>query len=100
MPRYKKKHAADPSLNYTQRGFHLKDGRLHLAGGHRAHRLLRRAPPSRGDVQGCHRNFDSIQAAANEAGTSRIWAGQHTRFDHRAGQQLGTRVADFVARRP
>jgi putative transposase len=33
MPRYKKKHSADPSLNYTQRGFRLKDGRLHLAGG-------------------------------------------------------------------
>jgi len=33
MPRYKKKHQADPSLNYTQRGFRLKDGRLHLAGG-------------------------------------------------------------------
>ncbi|MFJ7268006.1 RNA-guided endonuclease InsQ/TnpB family protein [Streptomyces sp. NPDC099050] len=33
MPKYKKKHQADPSLNYTQRGFRLKDGRLHLAGG-------------------------------------------------------------------
>lgn len=33
MPRYKKKRAADPSLNYTLRGFRLKDGRLHLAGG-------------------------------------------------------------------
>jgi putative transposase len=33
MPRYKKKHSADPSLNYTQRGFRIKDGRLHLAGG-------------------------------------------------------------------
>lgn len=33
MPKYKKKHAADPTLNYTQRGFRLKDGRLHLAGG-------------------------------------------------------------------
>ncbi len=33
MPKCKKKHAADPSLNYTQRGFRLKDGRLHLAGG-------------------------------------------------------------------
>jgi putative transposase len=33
MPRYKKKHEADPSLNYTHRGFRLKDGRLHLAGG-------------------------------------------------------------------
>ncbi|MFI8914336.1 RNA-guided endonuclease InsQ/TnpB family protein [Streptomyces sp. NPDC053513] len=33
MPKYKRKHAADPSLNYTRRGFRLKDGRLHLAGG-------------------------------------------------------------------
>ncbi|MEV6838539.1 transposase [Streptomyces sp. NPDC051133] len=33
MPGYKKKHATDPSLNYTRRGFRLKDGRLHLAGG-------------------------------------------------------------------
>ncbi len=33
MPRYKKKRDALPSLNYTQRGFRLKDGRLHLAGG-------------------------------------------------------------------
>ncbi len=32
-PGYKKKHEADPSLNYTRRGFRLKDGRLHLAGG-------------------------------------------------------------------
>ncbi|PZT76732.1 MULTISPECIES: RNA-guided endonuclease InsQ/TnpB family protein [unclassified Streptomyces] len=33
MPRYKKKRGAEPSLNYTRRGFRLKDGRLHLAGG-------------------------------------------------------------------
>ncbi|MFZ3497724.1 RNA-guided endonuclease InsQ/TnpB family protein [Streptomyces sp. 5.8] len=33
MPKYKRKNRADPSLNYTQRGFRLKDGRLHLAGG-------------------------------------------------------------------
>ncbi|MFD9501378.1 RNA-guided endonuclease InsQ/TnpB family protein [Streptomyces sp. NPDC060035] len=33
MPKCKKKRAADPSLNYTQRGFRLKNGRLHLAGG-------------------------------------------------------------------
>ncbi|MGH3309056.1 MAG: RNA-guided endonuclease InsQ/TnpB family protein [Streptomyces sp.] len=33
MPKYRKKHAADPTLNYTRRGFRLKDGRLHLAGG-------------------------------------------------------------------
>jgi putative transposase len=33
MPKYKKKHKADPTLNYTRRGFRLGDGRLHLAGG-------------------------------------------------------------------
>ncbi|AKJ12306.1 transposase [Streptomyces incarnatus] len=33
MPRYKKKRESDPSLNYTRRGFRLKDERLHLAGG-------------------------------------------------------------------
>lgn len=33
MPKYKKKREAGPSLNYTKRGFRLKDGRLHLAGG-------------------------------------------------------------------
>ncbi|MFZ3496046.1 RNA-guided endonuclease InsQ/TnpB family protein [Streptomyces sp. 5.8] len=33
MPKYKKKAHADPSLNYTRRGFRIKDGRLHLAGG-------------------------------------------------------------------
>ncbi|MBL1102897.1 transposase, partial [Streptomyces sp. 205] len=33
MPKYKKKRDALPTLNYTQRGFRLKDARLHLAGG-------------------------------------------------------------------
>ncbi|MFI6683161.1 RNA-guided endonuclease InsQ/TnpB family protein [Streptomyces sp. NPDC050485] len=33
MPRYKKKREAAPTLEYTRRGFRLKDGRLHLAGG-------------------------------------------------------------------
>ncbi|MCX5423737.1 transposase [Streptomyces sp. NBC_00078] len=33
LPKYKKKHEADPTLNYTRRGFSLKAGRLHLAGG-------------------------------------------------------------------
>ncbi|MCX5608203.1 transposase [Streptomyces sp. NBC_00047] len=33
MPRFKKKDLAEPTLNYTRRGFRLKDGRLHLAGG-------------------------------------------------------------------
>ncbi|MET8694751.1 transposase [Streptomyces bauhiniae] len=33
MPRIKRKRDALPTLNYTQRGFRLKGGRLHLAGG-------------------------------------------------------------------
>ncbi|MDX2819424.1 transposase [Streptomyces sp. PA03-5A] len=33
MPRIKRKREAAPSLNYTARGFRLRDGRLHLAGG-------------------------------------------------------------------
>ena len=33
MPRFKKKDESALSLNYTRRGFRLKDGRLHLAGG-------------------------------------------------------------------
>ena len=33
MPGYKKKREALPTLNYTRRGFRIKDGRLHLAGG-------------------------------------------------------------------
>ncbi|GAA0913929.1 transposase [Streptomyces thermoalcalitolerans] len=33
LPKWKKKRKALPTLNYTRRGFRLKDGRLHLAGG-------------------------------------------------------------------
>ncbi|MFF0767533.1 RNA-guided endonuclease InsQ/TnpB family protein [Nonomuraea wenchangensis] len=33
MPRFKKRDLAAPTLNYTRRGFRLKYGRLHLAGG-------------------------------------------------------------------
>ncbi|MFI1707417.1 RNA-guided endonuclease InsQ/TnpB family protein [Streptomyces griseoruber] len=33
MPRIKRKREALPTMNYTQRGFRLKDGRLHIAGG-------------------------------------------------------------------
>lgn len=33
MPKWKKKQEAPPSMNYTKRGFRLRDGRLHLAGG-------------------------------------------------------------------
>jgi hypothetical protein len=44
------------------------------------------------------RRFGSLSAAADEAGLSRIWAGQHTRIDHRAGQTLGRQVAAEVLR--
>lgn len=33
MPRSKKKRGTPPSLNYTKRGFRIKNDRLHLAGG-------------------------------------------------------------------
>ncbi|WP_405616843.1 RNA-guided endonuclease InsQ/TnpB family protein [Streptomyces sp. NBC_00076] len=33
MPKWKTKREALPTLNYTQRGFRLRGGRLHLAGG-------------------------------------------------------------------
>ncbi|MET8215134.1 transposase [Streptomyces hirsutus] len=33
MPRHRKRRGSDPSLNYTRRGFRLRGGRLHLAGG-------------------------------------------------------------------
>jgi putative transposase len=33
MPHFKKRSLAEPTLNYTQRGFRLRDGVLHLAGG-------------------------------------------------------------------
>ncbi|MCC3771255.1 transposase [Streptomyces sp. UNOC14_S4] len=33
MPKWKKKRGSRPSLSYTKRGFRLKDGKLHLAGG-------------------------------------------------------------------
>ncbi|MEG8183875.1 transposase [Nocardia terpenica] len=49
MPRFKKKDLANPTLNYTLRGFRLKDGRLHLAGGVIARVVWSRelpAPPS------------------------------------------------------
>lgn len=45
---------------------------------------------------GVTRSFPSLDAAATEAGLSRIWAGQHTRLDHQAGQQLGRQVATEV----
>jgi membrane-associated phospholipid phosphatase len=49
-------------------------------------------------VPGAVRTFSSYQAAATEAGLSRIYAGVHTGLDHRAGALLGKRVATFVLR--
>ncbi|PZG01490.1 RNA-guided endonuclease InsQ/TnpB family protein, partial [Nonomuraea aridisoli] len=46
MPRFKKKDQADPTLNYTRRGFRLKDGRLHLAGGIAVTVVWSREPPA------------------------------------------------------
>ena len=47
-------------------------------------------------LPGVARHFNNFADAAEEAGLSRIYAGQHFRFDHVAGQQLGKRVAVFV----
>ena len=47
---------------------------------------------------GVTRSFASLQAAADEAGLSRIFAGQHTILDHHAGQTLGRQVAEFTLR--
>jgi membrane-associated phospholipid phosphatase len=47
-------------------------------------------------LPGITRSFDSFSAAAQEAGLSRIYAGQHFRFDHVAGLRLGRDVARFV----
>jgi hypothetical protein len=33
---------------------------------------------------------------AHEAGMSRIYAGDHFRFDHAAGKRLGRRIAEFA----
>jgi hypothetical protein len=46
---------------------------------------------------GITRSFTSFSAASNEASASRIFAGQHFRYDEEAGQTLGSQVADFVA---
>jgi PAP2 superfamily len=45
---------------------------------------------------GITRSFESFSQAADEAAASRIFAGQHFRYDERAGQELGRKVADFV----
>jgi hypothetical protein len=48
-------------------------------------------------LPGVTRSFSSFDAAAEEAGLSRIYAGDHFRFDHSAGERLGRRIATFVS---
>jgi hypothetical protein len=47
-------------------------------------------------LPGITRHFTSFAEAAREAGLSRIYAGQHYRFDHVAGKDLGRKVARQV----
>jgi hypothetical protein len=47
-------------------------------------------------LQGVDRSFTTFSAAAEEAALSRIFAGQHFRFDLTNGHDLGDRVAGFV----
>jgi PAP2 superfamily len=47
-------------------------------------------------LPGVVRSFTSFSAAEDEASLSRIFAGQHFRFDEVSGQRLGRDVADFV----
>ena len=47
-------------------------------------------------LAGVTRHFTSFSEAAEEAGLSRIYAGQHFRFDHIAGLRLGREVAESV----
>jgi membrane-associated phospholipid phosphatase len=47
-------------------------------------------------LQGVKRHFSIFSAAAQEAGLSRIYAGQHFRSDHIAGKGLGRQVAESI----
>ena len=47
-------------------------------------------------LAGITRHFTSFSGAAEEAGLSRIYSGQHFRFDHLAGKRLGQQVARSV----
>ena len=51
-----------------------------------------------GALPGTVRTFNSYSDVATEAGLSRIFAGQHFRFDHVEGLELGHDVAQFVLR--
>jgi hypothetical protein len=47
-------------------------------------------------LPGVERSFTSFSSAAEEATLSRIFAGQHFRFDLTTGQRLGREIADFA----
>jgi hypothetical protein len=47
-------------------------------------------------MPGVVRSFTRVSSAAEEASLSRIFAGQHFRFDETTGQRLGRDVADFI----
>ncbi|MDX6282344.1 MAG: hypothetical protein QOH03_3415, partial [Kribbellaceae bacterium] len=47
-------------------------------------------------LPGVTRTFRSLQAIADEAGLSRLYAGIHTRLDHYAGQSLGHDLARSI----
>lgn len=47
-------------------------------------------------LPGVSRTFSSFDAAATEAGLSRIYAGLHTRLDHQAGLRLGAQVGRYT----
>ena len=49
------------------------------------------------DAPGVMRSFTSLDAAANEAGRSRIYGGIHFEFDNVAGQHCGMQVGNYVA---
>jgi hypothetical protein len=48
------------------------------------------------NLPGIVRSFHSFSQGADEAAASRIYAGQHFRYDEDAGQALGDEVGDFV----
>ena len=47
-------------------------------------------------LAGVERHFETFSAAAEEAGLSRIYSGQHFHFDHTSGRRLGREVARWV----
>jgi hypothetical protein len=49
------------------------------------------------NVPGVERSFQSLSQAADEAAASRIYAGQHFRYDEDAGQALGADVGEFIS---